>query len=314
MVAARPGTPSPADTRVPCPVCGGAIHPIAGRCKHCKTDLVAMRGGGDLSPPIALPALGGAAVAAAPPLLMMPAAPEASPFAPAPMAALPIPAQAVAAPPMPGPMPRASGQHASTWSRRWPILVVGIAAVAIVVSIVLLVLPDKTASAARKRRGAPPPAPELDMNREPATPDPWGSAPSITPPGPGQGTQPGTPPGGTGQIDPPVPPPAPGGGGTVTTPTTADQFARALGETLCDRITTCVGGSAPTSTTCRQGMDLFDPRQDCARFDQAKASRCLSTLSSFSCTARGGRSGQVDMQKMAELLISVPACAEACTP
>ena len=28
-----------------CPACGGAIHPIAGRCKHCKADLVTARGG-----------------------------------------------------------------------------------------------------------------------------------------------------------------------------------------------------------------------------------------------------------------------------
>ena len=35
-VAARPG---PSDARVPCPLCGGLIHPIAGKCKHCKADL-----------------------------------------------------------------------------------------------------------------------------------------------------------------------------------------------------------------------------------------------------------------------------------
>jgi hypothetical protein len=34
--ATRPG---PAEARVPCPLCGGLIHPIAGRCKHCKGDL-----------------------------------------------------------------------------------------------------------------------------------------------------------------------------------------------------------------------------------------------------------------------------------
>jgi hypothetical protein len=39
--ATRPG---PADARVPCPLCGGLIHPIAGRCKHCKEDLRTLRG------------------------------------------------------------------------------------------------------------------------------------------------------------------------------------------------------------------------------------------------------------------------------
>src|SRR6185503_10085345 len=35
-VAARPG---PSDARVPCPLCGGLVHPIAGKCKHCKAEL-----------------------------------------------------------------------------------------------------------------------------------------------------------------------------------------------------------------------------------------------------------------------------------
>ena len=41
MATARP--PGPNEARVLCPVCGGLIHPIAGRCKHCKTDLSAFR-------------------------------------------------------------------------------------------------------------------------------------------------------------------------------------------------------------------------------------------------------------------------------
>jgi peptidyl-prolyl cis-trans isomerase A (cyclophilin A) len=30
--------------RIPCPACGGLVHPISGRCKHCKADLHALRG------------------------------------------------------------------------------------------------------------------------------------------------------------------------------------------------------------------------------------------------------------------------------
>ena len=37
--------PDRPEARIPCPVCGGAIHPVAGRCKHCKTDLAALRTG-----------------------------------------------------------------------------------------------------------------------------------------------------------------------------------------------------------------------------------------------------------------------------
>src|SRR5665647_1711166 len=39
-VAAR--NPGPSDARIPCPLCGGLIHPIAGRCKHCKADIAAL--------------------------------------------------------------------------------------------------------------------------------------------------------------------------------------------------------------------------------------------------------------------------------
>jgi hypothetical protein len=33
------------EARIPCPQCGGAIHPVAGKCKHCKADLGALRAG-----------------------------------------------------------------------------------------------------------------------------------------------------------------------------------------------------------------------------------------------------------------------------
>jgi hypothetical protein len=33
------------EARIPCPQCGGAIHPVAGKCKHCKADLGALRVG-----------------------------------------------------------------------------------------------------------------------------------------------------------------------------------------------------------------------------------------------------------------------------
>lgn len=45
------------EARVPCPQCGGPIHPIAGRCKHCKADLAARRAGKPQAQ-AALPSLG----------------------------------------------------------------------------------------------------------------------------------------------------------------------------------------------------------------------------------------------------------------
>ena len=44
MAAVRPAHAS--EGRVPCPACGGLIHPVAGRCKHCKQDVAALRAGG----------------------------------------------------------------------------------------------------------------------------------------------------------------------------------------------------------------------------------------------------------------------------
>ena len=32
-------TIEPASLRVPCPVCRQSIHPIAGRCRHCRSEL-----------------------------------------------------------------------------------------------------------------------------------------------------------------------------------------------------------------------------------------------------------------------------------
>ncbi len=45
------------EDRIPCPLCGGLVHPVAGRCKHCKGDLVALRTGKPQAH-AALPALG----------------------------------------------------------------------------------------------------------------------------------------------------------------------------------------------------------------------------------------------------------------
>jgi len=46
------------DGRVPCPLCGGLIHPVAGRCKHCKEDLSQFRAGRPQAAAV-LPALNG---------------------------------------------------------------------------------------------------------------------------------------------------------------------------------------------------------------------------------------------------------------
>src|SRR3954451_24406587 len=44
IMAAVAKTSTPSDGRFPCPQCGGLVHPIAGKCKHCKADLNEARG------------------------------------------------------------------------------------------------------------------------------------------------------------------------------------------------------------------------------------------------------------------------------
>ena len=77
-MADRSSRMNPMDARIPCPVCGQEIHPVAGRCKHCKTDLVKLR----VRAPRIDPGVIGVAAAAPPP--------QSAPFAP--LAPVPAPA------------------------------------------------------------------------------------------------------------------------------------------------------------------------------------------------------------------------------
>jgi hypothetical protein len=167
MAAARP--PGIADARVPCPLCGGLIHPVAGRCKHCKEDLTAYRGGRPQAA-AALPALldhdphnghNGHAVATANALVQS--------FVP--------PAQATSQPILP---PRTTARSVEAqrphgmW-RSWPMLVIVVAAIAIVAATVIMVMPQDR----EQKRGtiSTPPAPErMQTNPLPdkqSSIDPW---------------------------------------------------------------------------------------------------------------------------------------------
>src|SRR5690242_1654723 len=124
--AARPGSGSLSgearDARVPCPLCGGLVHPIAGRCKHCKADLGAYRA---------------ARPAASAPLPALHPTATAGNGASGPVAhAVAMPA-AQTLPPRPG---RAvTGQPAGSAWRSWPVVVIVVAMMAIVAAVVLMV-------------------------------------------------------------------------------------------------------------------------------------------------------------------------------
>lgn len=241
-MAASARAPRPADARIPCPLCGGLIHPIAGRCKHCKGDLGALRAA---RPP---------AAAALPPLVPTSApAPATTPAlaasghgpahgqdpspnhghaAPANGHAAPANGHAVptigaivsaTAPSVPLELrhedsqpilpPRPTGRmtaapSGSAW-RHWPVAVIALAILAIVVAVILMVWPPGDADPGTKGAG-PTPAPER-MDTRPdlgGPPPPGGGGGGGGGLGGGDpwsgGVVPGVP-----DLDPPVPPPPP---------------------------------------------------------------------------------------------------------
>jgi hypothetical protein len=147
-------------------MCGGLIHPIAGRCKHCKEDLSALRAG---RPQAAapLPALqngtaGHAAMAPLPQMIQQARAESAAIL-----------------PPRPNHSAYALPKQRSMW-KSWPMLVIVLASLAIVVAVVFMFWPPS--ADAGKRVLQPPPAPER-METNPLPPpgqgnnngaDPWG--------------------------------------------------------------------------------------------------------------------------------------------
>jgi hypothetical protein len=166
------------------------VHPVAGKCKHCKADLTAYRSARPAAsaplPPLHQAHAGnghgnGAAVAHA--------APQHAPITVAhePQAVLP---------PRPTSRSHTAEPTATTW-RSWPVLVIVLAMGAIIAAVVLMVWPA-SASEPGKRTLQPPPAPERMLtdpdvklprtpSRPPAgTPDPWRSdvTPAPSPPSP----------------------------------------------------------------------------------------------------------------------------------
>src|SRR5688572_1916049 len=256
MAAAAKAQPGPADARIPCPLCGGLIHPIAGRCKHCKGDISQARSSRPAS--------------AALPALQPTAAPLANSYMPAPVQtngahayaikahpanahmAVPIamrtdePASQPILPPRQTGRMQASGTTSSSSWKSWPVVVIAIAVVAIITAVILMVWPPGGATKADAKTLAPPPAPER-MDTNPLPPkdngpqgqaDPWKTNPGAVPdPAP---VQPAPPP-------PPDDPIAPNladpfRGRSPDPDKTVDLMTSILRAT-CDRLASC-----PTAT------------------------------------------------------------------
>jgi hypothetical protein len=293
-VAARPG---PSDARVPCPLCGGLIHPIAGKCKHCKADLSTYHA---------------ARPAASTPL---PALLRVQPALPAAVAAVALPEREPRAvlPPRPTGRVRAPAARSAGW-RSWPVLVIIVATCAIVVAAVLMVWPP--AKQDPGKRAVPTPAPErMDTQNPGAAPiDPW-SAPRAAPPTPTPARPAPTP--APADPDPrPDPPqaeadPDPDPGATTQTaprlrnrlPTSGRGMVMlAMAEHLCRKMAECGSDDLMTKGMCDTVLrSATDIPPNCP-----SATRCLDHIDQMSCAAQSE-----DLSQLGSLLTQFRDCAEA---
>lgn len=323
-VAAR--SPSPSDARVPCPLCGGLIHPIAGRCKHCKADLASYRSSRPAAA-AALPAL------AAPVAVPVVAGPTDQTFAPNGFAApqpviSPVAVVALANPqdesrPVLPPRPTGRMQTApqrSVW-RNWPLIVIVLAVIAIAAAVVLMLWPPPKSANASSRGLAPPPAPErMDTNPMPTNPrmqpapspgDPW-SPPhgSITPRSPSP--SPSAPPiDDPDTIDPddlamdPFSSPRPGRGGGLTNPfnpTVANDLMVTVMKHACNRMKNCGNSSVASVCTMVDQLPSTAPPPSCAA-----AQRCIDKVDQLDCNG-----GQLDdLSALTSLFSTLEDCTDA---
>lgn len=181
--AQREDAPVP---RVPCPLCGGAIHPVAGRCKHCKQDLLAHRGGSGAVASSALPRL----AAGTGPMGQGSLSPSA--------VTIGLPAYPVEAAQRPG---------RRGWLSNWPLIVITLAVVAMIIALVLLVLPQHDGGSRGGKRLPGSDNMETDVlprSGKSGAIDPWAPSPRANS-GRSPGADPGANPGPSSQVKPPPP-------------------------------------------------------------------------------------------------------------
>lgn len=301
------GASAAVDPRTACPACGGPVHPIAGRCKHCKADLTRLRAG---QAPIAAPA------AARPALVALGGGNGSgnghTAAAPAPAGAWPTPlgtsplstATASAATHTPG------DDTPSAWSTRWPLLVAGLAIVAIIASVAMLLFggndDEKKESKARRFNG---PAPELmptDPGAHQVAPnggsidpnDPSLPRPTIPDPAPAPAPSPA-----------PSPPPP-----SAHAPRDIEDFMRQSATALCERVTSCGGFDETVTTLCQMAPSMIPQMADqveamCPDFDGGAARECVDSLSRFPCPSGNGGT---DMMAMQNALMGLSGCQRVC--
>ena len=285
------------EARVACPLCGGLIHPVAGRCKHCKEDLSPMRAGRP------------AAQAPLPPLHPNASAPAPSPvvaatyISPVPIA---MPAREGSAPILP---PRPTGRsvavaHPGSPLRSWPVVVIGLAAVAIVAAVAIMVWPPaKPGRDTHEQRSLPPPpAPErMDSDPLPPKSDPWAThGQADPPPHHTPDPLPPTPPPPTNHVDPFDPLMAPGSLAGVTPGNLAgaDMMLVVMSH-ACARLKTC----PRTDESVRDMCEMFSQYSATAKPPTCDAAKqCLDQIDKLDCSQAA---------TPAALLSTIPSCLKA---
>lgn len=325
-----------------CPVCRGEIHAIAGRCKHCKADLVDLRErasraarahamGAVVPPPPPRPPAMVAPLQVTPPTAAAPPPPMPAETAAATWVDAPPPGMSSGTPPMGTPevAPPVPGETwqpyaappplaRSSWSRRWPLVVSAVALLAIGTSLGMLF------ERWRHGRGGSEDGRVKNASTRPhQVPD---HMPLPLLPGPGAPQQidpdqanPGTP------SDPvPVPSPAnPGSrfgmGGDPDPATGGDAsafrtFTASLTESLCKKLSDCGVIDSATQSVCKAFAQEFDPedaagkvaRGECS-FNQRAADACLRAVADLRCDAAGGG----DVMDLLKNTNQVGECAQA---
>jgi hypothetical protein len=295
---------------VACPACGGPVHAIASRCKHCKADLLAWREQaakaaraarmGAPAPGQVVPAQNGAALR------------QTNKSFPAPVAArrdqtparqdqpaarpdqTPAPAGSSAPSPRPLTAPAVVYAQPTAWARRWPIAVSLVAIAAIVVSLVLLLRDgDQEARPERIRSGSQSPRNIPDHMPEP----------NMGAPSPPQG-----------RFDP-QPFPAPGAPAPRSWNAAPDagMFPVALTETVCAKLQDCGIRDDFSGVLCRElakgaadaDLDRKVQSGEC-HYDRVAADACLSAIGRISCDASGS-----DMTQLLDQATNLLDCSTA---
>jgi hypothetical protein len=302
--SAAAGRDAAGEVRVPCPQCGGLVHPVAGRCKHCKADLAATRVRG--TAPTALPSLGGPSSPAGAPQGARAAYARAADPAPTSLEHdTDVNGVIPRTPPNAAVLPPAPRTHRVDrgWAQQWPIVVIALAVIAIIAAIAIMLWPAGSPEATTAPRGgAAPPAPDrMDTNPQPSAPTTPAPSPGLTPPaddpwsGPGGAAPRPDPAPGGGQIapaDPDLSPLALAGGG----------FAAAAVSRLCTRLTSCQQLDASVCALFDAGAAAAGaPPPSCPA-----AAQCLDAIDHLDCNPR-----QLDTGAMISLFLGLKSCADA---